>query len=287
MSKCLYTGRFAPSPSGSLHFGSLVTALASYLDARQQGGKWLVRIEDLDPPREKPGAVDRILKALDTYGLHWDDQVIMQSRCTDIYQEALEKLKKQNALCFCVCTRKNLKKNNGICTGQCYASSITPEVPYSLRLHCPDKRVGFTDRVYGKQSFSLRQKGNCVLVRKDKLHAYQLAVVIDDSRQGVTHVVRGADLLNTTPWQIHLLEILGQPVPSYAHIPLVLDDRGNKLSKEHRAGAIPLDNPAPVLLRALKTLGLKPAEITEKASVDNILQWAIVNWQFFPHKNRT
>ena len=275
-----YIGRFAPSPSGPLHFGSLVTALASYLDAKKNQGQWLVRIEDIDPPREQKGARDLILKALDVYGLHWDGSVVLQSQRLNEYKNALQELLNDGHAYFCICTRKALIRSGQVCTGQCYDSVKPPSIPYTLRLKCPQIVDHFVDSIYGKQQYDFSQKGNCILLRKDGFTAYQLAVVIDDIWQNITHVVRGEDLLGSTPWQLHLLKLFKQVSPPiYTHIPLVLGDNGKKLSKQHFSPAIPLEKPGPTLFQALQFLQLNPPSLLSKASVTEILEWGQVHWE--------
>ncbi len=272
-----YIGRFAPSPTGSLHFGSLVAALASYLDARANGGKWLVRMEDIDRPREQPGAASIILKALEAYGLHWDDTVVYQSNRNDVYREALEQLQQQGLLYPCTCSRKKLVEYKGRYPGFCRDKSGISETPYSLRLRTPADTMTFEDRIQGTQSFPLDEIGDSILLRKDGLFAYQLAVVVDDAEQGVTDVVRGSDLLDSTPRQQYLLQLLGHKEPAYAHLPVIINDHGSKLSKQNHATALPLDNPVPVLLKALKALH-QPLPPTDNCYIESLLGWSVQHW---------
>ena len=273
-----YIGRFAPSPSGPLHFGSLVAALASYLDARAHQGKWLVRIEDIDPPREPVGASDLILTALESYGLHWDDSVLYQSDRAEAYDEILDQLEKAQKLYACTCTRKQLAGLNGVYPGYCRNKRRAFEQPYGLRLRCEKNCIRFHDRIQGFQSFDTEAMGDFILKRKDGLYAYQLAVCVDDSFQGITHVVRGIDLLESTPRQIYLQSVLGFLRPVYGHIPVITETNGNKLSKQNHAPAIALDNPRPALIKALAALRLCPATELLASSIKDILSWGVENW---------
>ena len=274
-----YIGRFAPSPSGPLHFGSLVAALASYFDAHANQGRWLVRMEDIDPPREQPGAADLILKTLDAYGMHWHGSVLYQSARTETYQEILDDMLAKGQLYPCTCTRKKLAGTNGVYPGYCRNKTTLPDQPFSLRLKCPEKEFSFDDRIQGRQVFDLGKLGDFILRRKDGLYAYQLAVCVDDEYQGVTHIVRGFDLIDSTPRQLYLQNLLGYRQPVYSHIPVITLDDGNKLSKQNHAPGIPLNEPRPALIQAFKALGMNPAEDLSASSVDDILQWGIAHWQ--------
>lgn len=275
-----YIGRFAPSPSGPLHFGSLVAALASYLDARACGGTWLVRMEDIDPPREPPGAADLILQALETYGLHWDRDVLLQSRRRVAYDDALATLRREQKLYPCTCTRKKLAGLNGVYPGYCRNvwQGAVPGEPHGLRLLCRDTTIHFQDRIQGEQSYNLAALGDFLLKRKDGLYAYQLAVCVDDAFQGVTHIVRGVDLLDSTPRQLYLQSQLSVAHPVYAHIPVITLGDGNKLSKQNHAPAIPLDNPRPTLMKALRALGLEPESGLQACTIADILDWGVQHW---------
>ncbi|MGI2029213.1 tRNA glutamyl-Q(34) synthetase GluQRS [Endozoicomonas acroporae] len=273
-----YVGRFAPSPSGPLHFGSLVAALASYLDAQAHQGKWLVRMEDIDPPREQLKAADLILKALDVYGLHWDDSVVFQSDRSEAYDQALDTLLRTERLYPCTCTRKKLAGLNGVYPGYCRHHRRIPNQPHSLRLLCHDDIMQFQDRIQGDQRFDLSALGDFILKRKDGLYAYQLAVCVDDHFQGVTHIVRGVDILDSTPRQLYLQSQLQYPHPVYAHVPVITRNPGHKLSKQNHAPAIPLDNPRPLMIKALSAFGLKPEPDLLMNSVEEILSWGIKNW---------
>lgn len=278
MDKTRYIGRFAPSPSGSLHFGSLIAALASYLDAHANNGQWLVRMEDIDPPREQPGAADLILKALEAYGMHWHGSVIFQSERTDTYQAILDDMLSKHFLYPCTCTRKKLAGSHGVYPGYCRNETEVPAELFSLRLKCPSEVFSFDDQIQGRQSFDLGHLGDFILKRKDGLYAYQLAVCVDDEFQGITHIVRGVDLLDSTVRQLHLQNVLNYQHPVYAHIPVITQTDGNKLSKQNHAPAIPLDEPRPLLVQALRGLGLSPAPDLMFSSIDDILKWAISHW---------
>lgn len=273
-----YVGRFAPSPSGPLHFGSLVAALASYLDAQAHQGKWLVRMEDIDPPREQHKAADLILKALDVYGLHWEDSVLFQSDRSEAYDQALDTLLRAERLYPCTCTRKKLAGLNGVYPGYCRNHRGIPNQHHSLRLLCHHDIMQFQDRIQGDQRFDLSTLGDFILKRKDGLYAYQLAVCVDDHFQGVTHIVRGVDILDSTPRQLYLQSQLHYPHPVYAHVPVITRNPGNKLSKQNHAPAIPLDNPRPLMIKALTAFGLKPEPDLLMNSVEEILSWGIKNW---------
>src|SRR3954469_20414140 len=253
----MYTGRFAPSPTGPLHMGSLIAALASWLDARAAGGRWLVRMEDLDRPRVLPGADDAILDALSRLGLQWDGEVVYQSKRHDLYRRALERLRPDTY--WCSCSRREIADSSlGLATdgapiypGTCRHG--TKGDRRALRLRTNAETIIFEDRVQGRQEQVLeRAVGDFVLYRADGLFAYQLAVVVDDADQGVTDVVRGADLLDSTPRQIYLQRLLGMPTPRYLHVPVAVDAGGEKLSKQ--TGAQAVDASMATLRNALRFL---------------------------------
>ena len=270
-----YVGRFAPSPTGPLHFGSLVAALASWLDARAAAGRWLVRMEDLDAPRVVPGAADTILRQLEACGLSWDGDVLYQSSRTSAYERAIQKIGKETYACGC--TRRELEDSalaiDGarIYPGTCRAGLAPGKAARALRLRTSDEPIRFHDRVQGEQSQSVEAEvGDFVLKRADGLYAYQLAVVVDDAEQGVTDVVRGADLLDSTARQIHLQRLLGAPTPRYLHVPVAVNAAGEKLSKQTGASeATPED-----LHSALAFLGMPPPD----AASGELLDWAIGSW---------
>lgn len=279
MTQPSYIGRFAPSPSGPLHFGSLVAALASYLDACANQGQWLVRMEDIDPPREQPGAADLILKTLEAYGLFWHDSVLFQSQRTDVYQAVLDELLGQKKLYPCTCTRKKLAGQNGVYPGYCREQTIIPQEAHSLRLKCDHEMIVFNDQIQGRQSFDLGKLGDFILKRKDGLFAYQLAVCVDDEFQGITHVVRGFDLIDSTPRQLFLQAVLNYRHPVYRHIPVITLSDGHKLSKQNHAPAIPLDEPRPLTIKAMQALGMSVPDDLSASSLADILAWGIQHWQ--------
>jgi glutamyl-Q tRNA(Asp) synthetase len=258
----MVTGRFAPSPTGPLHFGSLVAALASWLDARAAGGRWLVRMEDLDQPRVRPGAAQEILRALERLGLGWDGEVTYQSRRTALYEDALRRLGAHTY--WCGCTRSEIADSSlglaadgaAIYPGTCRGGLPAGKAPRTLRLKVDASTLAFTDRVQGRRAQALgREVGDFVLCRADGQFAYQLAVVVDDAAQGVTDVVRGADLLDSTGRQIFLQRLLGLRMPRYLHVPVVVNARGEKLSKQTGAEPIDLSRPESELRKALAFLG--------------------------------
>ncbi|HYL23003.1 MAG TPA: tRNA glutamyl-Q(34) synthetase GluQRS [Burkholderiales bacterium] len=263
----MYTGRFAPSPTGPLHLGSLIAAAASWLDARAAGGRWLVRIEDLDRPRCLPGAADAILRALDRLGLHWDGEVLYQSQRLEHYRAALDTLAPRTY--WCGCTRREIADSSlglasdgaHIYPGTCRGGTAHKR---ALRVQTSSQTLAFVDRLQGRcEQVLARDIGDFVLYRADGLFAYQLAVVVDDAAQGVTDVVRGADLLDSTPRQIYLQQLLALPTPRYLHVPVALDAAGEKLSKQTAAAPIEAD-PRP-LRRALAFLGQPEAATLEEA----------------------
>lgn len=287
ISNTSYIGRFAPSPSGPLHFGSLVCALASYLDARAHNGQWLVRIEDIDPPREQPGATQLILNTLRAHGLHWDGEVLYQSARHEAYNVALKQLADAGLTYRCECNRRRLQHLNKGYDGYCRTHPPAPGVASAIRLRVSDlpapfghlsPEVTFDDGVRGMQREDLRRtSGDFVIHRKDGLFAYQLAVVVDDAAQGVTHVVRGNDLLETTARQIYLLRVLGHPQPHYSHIPVVVDEHQHKLSKQNHAPAVDDTRAAENLWAACNCLGLKPPSEL-RGNIPALLAWAAQTW---------
>lgn len=284
-----YIGRFAPSPTGPLHFGSLLAALASYFDAKSNHGQWLIRIEDLDPPREMPGAIDIILKALDIYGLHSDQDIIYQSQRDDIYQPVLEQLMASNTVFPCSCSRKKLTKFNGVHFGNCFSDTQHANAQFAWRFDSQQISqsskglVAFKDKLQGEFSQSIEQTiGDFVVKRKDLLWAYQLAMVVDDYQQGVTHVVRGIDLIDSTLRQNMLQTVLNYPQPEYAHIPVACAENGQKLSKQNLAPGLDLDNPTENIWRALSWLRQNPPESLRKASVKELLTWGTEHWNLQP-----
>ena len=273
-----YVGRFAPTPSGYLHFGSLVAALASYLDARAVGGRWLLRMEDLDPPREVPGAQDAILRTLETYGFEWDGELERQSERHAQYAAVTERLLSQGLAYACVCSRKQLEGYAGVYPGFC-RNACHAEQNAAIRIRVPELDYHFTDRVQGEFHQHLgREVGDFVIRRRDGLFAYQLAVVLDDAWQGITDVVRGADLLDSTPRQLYLQELLGLPQPRYLHVPLIIQPDGHKLGKSYRSPPLPADQAGPLLLRALRALGQPAPADLQGAAPRQLLEWGIAHW---------
>ena len=271
-----YVGRFAPSPTGPLHFGSLVAGLASWLDAKRASGRWLLRMEDLDRPRVMPGADGEILRQLENLGLGWDGPVVYQSARLAHYDDALHRLA---AHCYlCACSRKELEDSalaidgSRIYPGTCRNGIAPGKSARALRLRTDDQPVCFSDRVQGDIAQSVEAEvGDFVLRRADGLHAYQLAVVVDDAAQGVTDVVRGADLLDSTPRQIFLQRLLGADTPRYLHVPVATNAAGEKLSKQTAAAAVgPADVPG-----ALRFLGL---ELPSGMTPGEGLAWATEHW---------
>ena len=281
-----YRGRFAPSPSGALHFGSLIAATGSYLQARHQQGEWCVRIDDIDPPREVPGAAAHILHSLEAYGFAWDGEVSYQSRRQDLYQQALQQLQESDRIYPCGCTRSSLVEHLDperpeVYPGICRDGLAPGAQERSLRVHCQRSIVQFEDRLQGPQCMDLALEcGDFVVKRADGLIAYQLATAIDDASQGISEVVRGADLLESTFRQVHLQRLLALPSPAYAHLPVATNASGEKLSKKTRAIDITLLPVVESLYHVLLFLGQNPPVELRSASRDALWDWAIANWQF-------
>jgi len=267
-------GRFAPSPTGSLHFGSLVAALGSYLSIRANNGRWFVRIEDLDPPREEAGAAQQILTLLEQYGFEWHAEVLYQSQRHSLYQAALEQLKQQQLIYACRCSRKQLQQRPCPCQQHHYDDSGS-----AIKMLVPDKTVQFEDQRCGLQQQNLAQEvGHFVLKRRDGLFAYQLAVVVDDAAQGITEVVRGEDLLDNTLRQIYLQQQLTLPTPRYCHLPLVKNAKGDKLSKQNLAPALKKADALPNLKKAWAFL-YRQSITEELTSVADFWSWALLEKQ--------
>jgi glutamyl-Q tRNA(Asp) synthetase len=299
-----YIGRFAPSPTGPLHFGSLVAAVASYCDAKANHGKWLLRMEDLDKPREVAGAADTILRQLEGFGFEWDEPLICQSQRSDIYQEYFDQLKQNGFVYSCTCSRKEIadsaiasgiegviylktcfKKSQDLSTSENNASAGRMDTGL-WRINVDDAQIiSFNDAIQGTISQHLaRDVGDFVLQRKDGFFAYQLAVVVDDALQNITHIIRGADLLDSTPRQIYLQQLLGFNQPnftklSYAHVPVAVNAQNEKLSKQTLAKPI-TPEAAPVLVfEVLQFLGQQPPPEIKNATLAETWRWAIANWQ--------
>ena len=296
-----YIGRFAPSPSGPLHAGSLVAALASYLDARAAQGQWLVRIEDIDPPREMPGAGDLILSQLEAHGLHWDGDVSYQSQHQRYYLAALENLAAQKLLFACCCSRERLRTLGGQYDGRCRHHVLEPPAIAESFTGTPDLAstairirtdvssvIEFDDLIQGPQRVDLQTTGGDFIVRRrDQLFAYQLAVAVDDLHQGISHVIRGDDLLSSTPRQLFLIKALSVDIapdqlstrPVYGHVPVVTDNEGQKLSKQNKTPPLDPNTSVSNLYRALLWLNQDPPPTLLDGTVNELLSWAIEHWQ--------
>jgi glutamyl-Q tRNA(Asp) synthetase len=285
LSASSYIGRFAPSPTGPLHSGSLVAAVGSYLDARVAQGLWLVRMEDVDEPRCSQKAADNILFSLEAHGLGWDGEVIYQSHRKEQYQAVLENLIESGAAYPCGCTRKEVADSSilgiegPVYPGTC-RDGLKGKHARAWRVRVDDDPVCFDDRLLGKQCQHLASEvGDFVVRRADGLFAYQLAVVADDAGQGITHVVRGADLLASTARQIHLQRLLNYPTPAYLHLPVVVNDQGQKLSKQTLAPPLENAKASENLCAALTFLGLEPDVGLNRASSRTVLDWGVANWR--------
>ncbi|EEO27529.1 tRNA glutamyl-Q(34) synthetase GluQRS [Oxalobacter paraformigenes] len=283
MNRTSYRGRFAPSPTGELHFGSLIAAVGSYLDAKANGGEWIVRIEDVDITRCRPEYETSILQTLEAFGFEWDGPVFRQSGRREYYRDVFESLKKKGFVYGCACTRKEIADfASGIDGAPVYPGTCRNGLPpgktaRAWRLRVPDRVIAFDDAIQGHQSQNLEKDvGDFILLRTDGLFAYQLAVAADDIAQEISHVVRGADLLASTPRQIWLYECLGEKAPAYAHLPLAVNEAGEKLSKQTRAKPIRTNDPAVPLRAALRFLNLHPDKTG--SSLHDLWNWAIMNW---------
>ncbi len=279
-------GRFAPSPTGALHFGSLVTAVGSYCLAKSAGGLWLVRMEDLDGPRVVAGAATAILSTLEALGLHWDGEVLYQSQRTANYEAALERLRQAGHVFPCACSRKEVLasaphrgEEGPIYAGNCRNGLPPDREARAWRMRVPHQTVAFRDCLGGHHQQCLASEvGDFVLRRADGLFAYQLAVVVDDAECGVNQVVRGADLLSSTPRQIYLHHCLGYAVPCYAHLPLVMAANGEKVSKRHGTVALDGSNGGKLIWQALRFLGQMAPEALQTASAVEVLEWGVAHF---------
>jgi len=274
-----YIGRFAPSPTGHLHLGSLLAAVASYCQARHHNGQWLIRMEDLDPPREVEGAAESIIQTLHNFGFEHDGDIIRQSQQDrqQAYHLALQHLQNRGLVYACTCSRRQLREHR-IYPGTCRKRQRPLDQPHSLRLRVADKSYPVDDKIQGRLTQNLATDcGDFNLRRKDGLIGYQLAVVVDDAYQNVTEVVRGVDILDSTPRQLYLIELLGYQVPSYAHIPVIIGADGHKLSKQTFAQEIHLEEPYPLIRLCLQLLGQRPPQLDVK-SASVLLHWACQNW---------
>jgi len=298
-----YRGRFAPSPTGALHFGSLVAAVGSYMEARQRGGAWLLRMEDLDAPRVQAGAADQILCTLEACGMAWDGEILYQSRRKDAYRAALAQLEAQGLTYACSCSRREIADSRQayaparggggapladahasesdalIYPGTCRLGLAPGKAPRATRVRVGDAAIEFEDAAQGRLRQDLAAEvGDFVLLRADGLYAYQLAVVVDDAEQGITDVVRGADLLASTPRQIYLQRLLGLPTPRYLHLPVAVNAAGQKLSKQTLAAPVDERNPVPALAQVVDFLGQAPPPQLRHASLAEFWAWALSHW---------
>lgn len=279
MPNARHIGRFAPSPTGPLHMGSLVAALGSWLCARKQHGAWHLRIEDLDPPREQPDAVPQIFESLETHGLDWDGEVVYQSQRHEAYQQVIDTLLREDQAYYCQCSRKQVMahaaqgKMGPIYNGRCRDLGLTEG---AVRLHVNDIPVEFTDAVLGRMSQRLETElGDFVIQRRDGLFAYQLAVVVDDAQQQITDVVRGKDLLDNTARQRYLQKQIGYPSLKYLHLPLVTHSNGQKLSKQNQAKPLDNERASDNLIYCLDFLGFDTAELPSREPPQQLLRWAL------------
>lgn len=277
-------GRFAPSPTGPLHFGSLIAAVGSYLNVKCRGGHWLVRMEDLDPPREQAGAADSILRTLEAYALEWDEAVTYQSRRGEAYEDAIGRLREKGLTYFCQCSRKEIAADagpgvdgprySGTCRNLNLGSSNN-----SLRIRVPDEIIKIEDVIQGVIQQNLqRDIGDFVIRRRDGLYSYQLAVVVDDAAQGITEVCRGTDLIDSTPRQRYLQQVLGFATPAYLHLPVAVNDQGQKLSKQTHAAPVTVNNGSRELGRVLRFLGQKPPAELTGAPPAELIEWGVDYW---------
>jgi glutamyl-Q tRNA(Asp) synthetase len=281
-----YRGRFAPSPTGPLHFGSLVAAMGSFLEARSRGGVWLVRIDDLDPPRVVPGAADDILRTLEACSMAWDGTVACQSARNDAYHCAVHRLRELDLVYPCACSRREIADSalpgieGYVYPGTCRTGPQGASAARALRIRTGGAAIAFDDALQGRISQDLeRESGDFVLYRADRVYAYQLAAAVDDAEQGITDVVRGADLLASTPRQIYLQRLLSLPTPRYAHLPVAVNAAGEKLSKQTHAAPIDPRRPLPALLQAATFLGQNPPPELAKGSPQTFWEWAVPNWR--------
>lgn len=288
----IYCGRFAPSPTGPLHFGSLVAAVASYLDARHHGGRWLLRMEDLDKPRELPGAADAILRTLENFALLWDGSVLYQSRRLDAYCEAVDRLRREDACFPCACTRREIADSaipgleGPVYPGICREGLAPGQHERTLRVRVDDLPIVFEDRLQQRCEQNLaREIGDFVILRADGIIAYQLAVVVDDAAQGITHVVRGSDLLISTPRQIHLQRLLGLPTPVYMHLPVAVNAAGKKLSKQTFAAPVDTLHVHAAACAALTFLCQSLPPDAQRLPLAELWEYAGTHWdpQRIPH----
>jgi glutamyl-Q tRNA(Asp) synthetase len=281
----IYRGRFAPSPTGPLHFGSLVAALGSCLEARSHGGQWLVRMEDLDSPRAQSGAAELILRTLEDFAFEWDGTVMRQSERGEAYAQAIAQLQARGVLYGCACTRKELSdsalrlEGERVYPGTCRNGLPPGRSAHAIRVRVPVEAIAFVDAIRGSASQTLESEvGDFVVRRADGLVAYQLAVVVDDAAQSITDVVRGADLLASTPRQIHLQHLLDLPTPRYAHLPAAVNALGAKLSKQTLARPLDPRRAAATIAAALEFLGQAPPPELARAALREVWDWSLAHW---------
>ena len=288
-----YRGRFAPSPTGPLHKGSLVAAIASYLEAKKHNGQWLIRMEDVDESRNVEGAADNILRSLEAFGFEWDEEVIYQTRRKQAYAEALQQLKYKNLIYPCTCSRKDLKTladsgqlisstmgyiYPGTCINKSFDTVTTKN--HSIRIKTDTSKISFEDSLQGNYSQQLNvDSGDFIIQRRDGLFAYQLAVVVDDAFQDITHVVRGMDLIDSTPRQIYLQQCLNLPSLKYTHLPVILNSFGEKLSKQTGAEGIGCTANTPLLFECLAFLGQNPPAELKTENLRTVWEWASTHWK--------
>ena len=296
LDRATYIGRFAPSPSGPLHFGSLVCALASYLDAKAHNGIWRLRIDDIDPPREQPGATEQIINSLKAHDLIWDGEIFFQSQQNVRYKQTLDKISQLGLSYKCNCTRKRLSALNFTYDGHCKINRLKANEPAATRIDLSacakyksslSQSVSFVDAIQGHQNEDITRDGDFIIHRKDQYFAYQLAVVADDIYQGISHVVRGIDLLPTTAKQIYFMELLDGTRPCYAHIPVVANLHGDKLSKQNHAPPINNEKTSKNLYEACLALNLAPTESLEYSDTKTILEWATGAWNYKNLQHKT
>jgi len=275
-----YKGRFAPSPTGPVHFGTLIAAVGSYLQAKTNHGEWLIRIEDVDVTRKVDGADTDILHTLEAFGFEWHGEIIYQSSQTEYYQQALDQLLSRFLVFPCLCTRKQLAEtNSSIYPGTCRNRLLPETKQHALRLRTKNKTICFDDAVMGKQSQNLeKQCGEFIIKRRDGLFAYQLAVVVDDALQNISEIVRGTDLLDSTPRQIYLQQLLGYTTPTYYHLPLAVDADGKKISKSDGATKVDVKNREKLICNVLDFLGQQPPADLSNSNINDIWSWAEEHW---------
>ena len=277
----IYKGRFAPSPTGPVHYGTLIAAVGSYLQAKKNNGEWLIRMEDVDTTRKIEGSDVDILNTLEAFGFEWHGEIIYQSKQTELYEQALEQLISQSMVFPCLCSRKQLAESNSeIYPGNCRGRHLPEKNEHALRVVAKNITIKFNDAVMAKQSQNIEQQcGDFVIKRRDGLFAYQLAVVVDDALQGISEIVRGADLLDCTPRQIYLQQLLNYPTPAYCHLPLAVDSAGNKISKSEGASKINIKLKEKQLVCVLDFLGQQPPVDLAESNIKDIWVWAIKHWQ--------